>query len=560
MKNIAKLIDNLFYVMAVINIASILLLPSNNTDVFIWNLNFFYTFGSIILLLSRIVIDFSINRLGGLVFRKTSVDLLFVLSGLFFLRYSFKFFQFYILMRQMILLVRYSTENRFRSKNLKTIFKYPTLWIILSFFFAIIFGSFALMLPGMAGDGKTVNYIDALFTSTSAICVTGLTVIDTASSYSIFGQMIILFLIQIGGLGIMTISSALALVLGQKFSLRSEALMQNVLGQNQVLNFSQLVKNIIVFTFTIEFIGFILLLIPFYQEFHNIEKTVYFAFFHAVSAFCNAGFALFSDNFIRFQSNFLLNITISFLIIFGGLGFAVIDDTRHLFRFKNKFNGLKLHSKIVIMTTMSLIIFGTLAFLILEYTNTMRHLNLFDRILTSFFQSVTTRTAGFNTIDFSAINKSTCLITILLMYIGASPGSTGGGIKTTTFAVVFLAVVSILKGSRDVTVYNRKIPDKTIINVLALIVVSIGLITLFLTLLMIVEPFSFEKIAFEAFSAFGTVGLSMGITPFLSGLGKLLIIFLMFIGRVGPLSFIYAFAESVLPLKFAVPQENIDIG
>ncbi len=560
MKKAAKFIDNLFYVLAVINIATILLIPAIQANHLVWTLNFIYTFSSILLLLVRVVLELIENRMSATVFRKTSADLLFILSGLFFLRHSFKFFQFYLLVRQMILIAKSSTELSFKNKNFKTLFKYPTLWIILSFFFAIIFGSFVLMLPGMTPEGQIVDYLDTLFTSTSAICVTGLTVVDTSSSYTIFGQMIILLLIQIGGLGIMTISSGLALILGQKFSLRSEAFMQNVFGQNQIINFVQLIKNIIIFTFTLEFIGFIILLFPLYQEYNNMEKTVYSAIFHSVSAFCNAGFSIFPDNLVRFQSNIMVNFTVCFLIITGGLGFVVIDDTKNLFRFKGKFSNLRLHTKVVLMTTLFLLIFGTLAFFILEYNNTLRHMNLFDRLMTSFFQSTTTRTAGFNTIDFSAINKSTGLITIILMYIGASPGSTGGGIKTTTFAVIFLAVVAILKGSRDVTAYNRKIPDKTIINVLALLVVSFAFIMTIFVIMLTIEPFSFEKIAFEVFSAFGTVGLSMGITPYLSGLGKMLIIILMFVGRVGALSFIYAFAETVLPLKYAVPQENIDIG
>lgn len=452
------------------------------------------------------------------------------------------------------------TNKKLENDHLKNLFKYPALWIIISFFTAIITGSFALMLPGMTNNGISLSYIDALFTSTSAICVTGLNVVDTITYYSVYGQLVIIFLIQIGGLGIMTISSALAMAIGQKFSLRSGALMQNVLASNPTVDFSQLIKNIIIFTFSFEFVGSLLLTIPFYKHYGNLFEAYYSAVFHAVSAFCNAGFALFSDNLMSFHSDVIVNLTVCGLIIAGGIGFFVIDDSKKLFKRKSKFSHLRLHSKVVLVTTFFLLAFGTIIFFFTEFNNTMKDMSFIDRLLASFFQSTTTRTAGFNTIDMSRITYPTTLVCILLMYIGASPGSTGGGIKTTTFAIIMLSVISIMKGSRDVTLFNRKISDELMMKVLALLALSIIFIIIIVFFLMIIEPFSFEKILFEAISAFGTVGLSMGITGYLSNFGKLLIISLMFIGRVGPLTFIFAFAENVTPLKYAVPQENIDIG
>ncbi len=559
MKRLLSIIDISFFFVAVFNLLLILIVPSN-TDEFSWRVNYLYTFSTVFLLLLRSLLILWDNRFSTESFRRLSIDLFFVLIGLFSLRFSLKFFQFYILIRESLIVFQKATNRSIERDQFNSLFKYPTLWIILSFFGAIILGSFALVLPGMTNKGFSVNYIDALFTSTSAICVTGLTVVDTGTFFSPYGQMVILMLIQIGGLGIMTISSALALAIGQKFSLRSGVLMQNVLSQSNLISFSQLIKNIIIFTLTFELAGALLLIYPFYTELGNIFQAICYAVFHSVSAFCNAGFALFPDNFIRFRANPVLNLTICTLIIVGGIGFAVIDDSKKIFKRNGRFSHLKLHSKIVLITTLFLLISGTILFFISEYNHTMKHFHFFERVLASFFQSTTTRTAGYNTIDFSRISYATVLVSIILMYIGASPGSTGGGIKTPTLAIIVLSVISIMKGSRDVTVFNRRFSDEIMMKVLALIALSLFFVLSIVFILLMIEPFSFEKILFESFSAFGTVGLSMGITSFLSSIGKLLIIILMFIGRVGALTFIFAFAENVLPLKYAVPQENVDIG
>lgn len=559
MKKIFQAFDITFFFIAILNILLILIIPSN-TDEFSWKINYFYTFSTAVLLLIRTLLSLTLSHFSSESFRRISIDLFFILSGIFMLRYSLKYFQFYIFIRETILVLQRVTSKQIEKDYFNHLFKYPTLWIVLSFFGAIILGSFALVLPGMTNENHSISYIDALFTSTSAVCVTGLTVVDTFSYFSIYGQIAILILIQIGGLGIMTISSALAIAIGQKFSLRSGVLMQNVLSQNNPINFSSLIKNIILFTLGFEFIGSCFLMFTMTKQFDDFFQAAYFSVFHSISAFCNAGFSLFSDSFVRFQSNLVINFTICFLIIFGGIGFSVIEDCKKLFHKNFRFSQLRLHSKVVITTTLALLLFGTLAFFITEYAHTMKNLNFFDKMLASFFQSTTTRTAGFNTIDFSKIAYPTVLISIILMYIGASPGSTGGGIKTPTLAIILMSVIAIIKGSRDLTAFNRKFPDSVMLKVLALIALSLFFIFAIVILLMMIEPFSFEKILFEAFSAFGTVGLSMGITPFLSQVGKLLIILLMFIGRVGPLTFIFIFAENIIPLKYAVPQENVDIG
>ncbi|HPM01684.1 MAG: potassium transporter Trk [Candidatus Cloacimonetes bacterium] len=559
MKRLIALIDLSFFFIAVFNLLLILIIPSN-TDEFSWRINYIYTFTTVILLLVRSLLVLIREKFSTNAFRRISIDLFFILTGLFSIRFSLKLFQFYVLIREILIVFQKVTNEKLEKDYFNNLFKYPTLWIILSFFGAIILGSFALILPGMTNKGYYLNYIDALFTSTSAICVTGLTVTDTGTSFSVYGQLVILTLIQIGGLGIMTISSALALAIGQKFSLRSGALMQNVLSQGNLTSFTQLIKNIIIFTFTFEIMGALLLIYPLYNRLGNMFQAVYYAIFHSVSAFCNAGFALFPDSFVQFRTNPLLNLTICMLIVCGGLGFAVIDDSKKLFKRNTHFSHLKLHSKIVLTTTFFLLLAGTFLFFVSEYNYTMKSFHFFDKLLSSFFQSTTTRTAGFNTIDFSKISYASVLISIILMYIGASPGSTGGGIKTPTLAIIILSVVSIIKGKRDVTVFNRRFSDEIMMKVLALIALSLFFVMSIVFILLLIEPFSFEKILFESFSAFGTVGLSMGITSFLSNFGKLLIIILMFIGRVGPLTFIFLFAENVLPLKYAVPQENVDIG
>ncbi|MCB5250996.1 MAG: TrkH family potassium uptake protein [Candidatus Cloacimonetes bacterium] len=559
MKKCVSIFDNIFVVIASINLFLILFTQSGKAD-HVWQINYFYTYTTVILLLLRSSIVFIQNSFSGYTLRRLSIDILFVFFSFFTIKYSLKLIQFYFVIRALALLLKKYSKSKKDIHTYNNLFKYPALWVILSFLSTIFIGTLILLLPGITNKEVNINFIDALFTSTSSVCITGLTVYDIGVSFSHIGQLLILILIQVGGLGIMTISSALAIAIGQRFSLRSGALIQNVLNRNYSIDFPQLLKNIITFTFTVEILGALLLIYPFYKYFGNIAQSVYYAIFHSISAFCNAGFSLFSGNLLAFRTNPIVTFTITTLVIIGGLGFAVIDDSKKIFRHNGRFKQLKLHSKIVLVTSLALILSGTLLFFISEYNYTMKSFGFFEKLQSSYFQSVTTRSAGFNTIDFSQISFATVLLTVFLMYVGSSPGSTGGGIKTTTLAIIVLSIISILKGNKDLVVFNRHISETTLLKAMAIIALSLFFILSILFMLTLIEPFSFEKIFFEAFSAFSTTGLTMGITSMFSSVGKLLIIILMFIGRVGPLTFIFLLSEHVTPMKYVVPQENVEIG
>ncbi len=489
------------------------------------------------------------------------IDLAFI-SILLLVKGTDNFFQFYILGRQSIILIKhFFTQSSGKASFLSDLAKNPPILLMLSFILTIFVGTLFLLLPQATNpnEGET-TLLGALFTATSATCVTGLIVYDTGTHFSTFGQLIILLLIQIGGLGIMTISSALALIIGQKLSVRSESLIQNVVGESNKVDMISLVKSILLMTLFFEIIGALYLFFVFRGMHWNSAKAIYHSVFHSVSAFCNAGFSLYSDSLIQFRSNFNINFVITSLIILGGIGFPVINNIKNNISRKFRFSYLTLHTKVVLVTTIILIILGTAAFFISEYNGLMNGYSLKDRIYSSYFQSVTTRTAGFNTIDTTRLSKASVFMTIILMYIGASPGSTAGGIKTTTFAIIVLSALALVSGNRDVNVFKRKINENTIKRVMALISISLFLLSVFIFMLLITEKFSFDKIVFEAFSAFGTVGLSMGITAHLTNIGKLIIIVLMYLGRVGPLTLIFALSETKPKINYQFVEEKINIG
>ncbi|MDY6916026.1 MAG: TrkH family potassium uptake protein [Candidatus Cloacimonadota bacterium] len=477
-----------------------------------------------------------------------------------FVKDSERIFQLYLLGRQSFIIIRYLSIRKHEDSFFDKLSENPPIFVLLSFLITIFGGTLLLLLPRATAAGATTTFLDALFTSTSATCVTGLIVVDTGTHFTILGQLVILLLIQIGGLGIMSVSSAFAIMLGQKVSLRSESLMQNVMGESNKLDMKYLVKNIVIVTFIFELLGAIFLYFTFKSDFLSTQKAIYYAVFHSISSFCNAGFSLFPDSFVNYLGNLNINLVVTFLIIFGGIGFPFMVDIRRNLKKGFKFSRLSLHSKIVLSTTITLIVLGTIAFFIGEYNSEMENLPLEKRLLASFFQSVTTRTAGFNTIDNSELSRASVFSTIILMFIGASPGSTGGGIKTTTFWVVIIAVIAMLKGYKDVNVFKRKVTQDIIKKVIVLIAISAATIAFMVYLLFIFEPFSFEQILFEATSAFGTVGLSMGITSWLSSVGKIIIIVLMYLGRVGPLTLIYAISETKAKIEFHYTEEKIGIG
>ena len=487
------------------------------------------------------------------------IDLVMLLMGSVLFIYQAKFVIFFLLIRQTYFILTYLIFRSFEGRFYKLLTNNPPVTLMLSFLGVITVGTVLLMLPASSMDNKVTPLIDALFTATSATCVTGLTVLNTSNYFTIFGQVVIMLLIQIGGLGIMTISTAFALVMGQRLTLKLENVMHSMMGEALSFDVFALLKNIVLVTLIIETIGATILYLSFVRVMEPL-RAFYYAVFHSVSAFCNAGFSLYTDNMVSFIDNVNVNMALTFLIILGGLGFAVIIDLYHYAAGKEKAKRLSLHTKMVLVTTAALLAGGLIAYLISEYNYSMRGFIMPRRLLASWFQSVTTRTAGFNTIDNSMLSSGSVLVSLILMFIGASPGSTGGGIKTTTFAVLILSVTSMLRGRKDLTLMNRKISISNAREATSLVTLAGAILLIIIFVLMMTQPFSFEKIAFEAVSAFATVGLSMGITADLNHIGKLLITLLMYIGRIGPLTLIYALSVSKRHGNIELAEEKIAIG
>jgi len=438
----------------------------------------------------------------------------------------------------------------------------PAQVVLLSFGGWILLGALILMLPVSAAPGKTIHFIDALFMSTSATCVTGLSSISLPDEFSIFGQMIMLLLAQVGGLGIMTLSSSMAVIMGKNLQMREQVIMQDVLDTSGTEELLKLIVDIIRYTFVIEFVGAILLTIGFYQLGFEIGQSLYFGFFHSIMAFCNAGYALFNNNLEDFKFVPLIHMTVAFLLIFGGIGFSVMKDVFQTFKSKRTFKHLTVHTKLVLTVNTILIIFGTIYLFFGEFLHAFEDMSMWQRFQVSFFQAVTPRTAGFNTINLNALHPHSLYMLILLMFIGASPGSTGGGVKTTTFAILLQSVTATLKGKSDVEFFERKVNSATVVKSIAIFIISLIVVSAGVLVMMRLEPDkSFLSVFFEVVSAFGTVGLSVGITPFLTLLGKMTIIILMFIGRVGPLTLVLAVgSRAVMPSNLEYPEGKVLIG
>lgn len=410
--------------------------------------------------------------------------------------------------------------------------------LVSGFALLILIGAMLLSLPIASKSGESLKLIDAFFTATSAVCVTGLTIADTGSHFSLFGQIVIISLIQIGGLGIMTASTLIALLLGKKIQLKERLLIQESFNHYTSSGIIRLVLYVIKLTFVIEFIGGILLTIFLWSDYGYY--AIYLGFWHAISSFCNAGFDIFAhgNSYINYATHLGINLTLTLLIITGGLGFFVIND---IFR-KRNWRNLDVQSKLILTVTGSLLIGGTIIVFLLEHSNpkTLGALSLGDQILASFIQTVS-RTAGIATVDISYFYSSTFLVIIFLMFIGASPGSTGGGIKTSTFGIIISSVIALIKGKRDVEVYYRKIPNEIVSRSFMVFFVSVTLVLFVTWLLTILENQPFLFLLFEAVSAFSTAGLSTSVSPELSDMGKFIIILTMFVGRVGMLTFVMSF-------------------
>ncbi|WP_144547123.1 TrkH family potassium uptake protein [Bacillus sp. X1(2014)] len=436
----------------------------------------------------------------------------------------------------------------------------PPKILVLGFGLIILLGSFLLTLPFSTTNGEGLSFINAFFTATSATCVTGLVVVDTGTTFSVAGQVIILCMIQVGGLGFMTFATFFAFLLGKRISLKERILLQESLNNLSMEGIVRLAQRILIFTAVIEFTGALLLSIRFSFDM-DIGKAIYFGIFHSVSNFNNAGFDLMGEfhSLTGYVDDPTVTLTISSLIILGGIGFIVMNE---LFEYRNS-KRLSLHTKIVLMTSITLLAVGTAGIFLFEYSNglTLKPLSFSGKILGSFFQSVTARTAGANTLNIGDLTQSSLLLIILLMFVGASPGSTGGGIKTTTFTTLIGAVWSQIRGKEDVIFYRQRIEYETIYKALTVTFSGIFLVMLMTLILTISEHGQdFLAILFEVTSAFATVGLSMGLTPELSPLGKTLIIFTMFAGRVGPLTIAYAVTIRRNPDAFRYPKGKITIG
>ncbi|MCR4442300.1 MAG: TrkH family potassium uptake protein [Peptococcaceae bacterium] len=436
----------------------------------------------------------------------------------------------------------------------------PAQMLALGFIAVIFIGAALLSLPYSSADGKGLPFIDALFTSTSAVCVTGLVVVDTGTYFSAFGQLVILLLIEIGGLGFMTFATLFAILLGRKITLKERILLQEALNQLSLEGIVRLAKHVMKIAFVIQATGAVLLSLAWWKEL-GPGRAVYYGIFHAVSAFNNAGFDLFGDfrSLEAYAGDIMTNLVVAALIITGGLGFVVLAEL-----YAKRKSKLSLHSHLVIIASAALIIFGTFAILILEYSNpkTLALLEPQDRVLASFFQAVTPRTAGFSTLPISGMRDTTLLVLIVYMFIGAAPGSTGGGIKVTTFVSLAASVAASFKGKVEVVIGERALPPVIIQKAVAVALSALVLVLVVTGVLTMTEEAGFLPLLFEAVSAFGTVGLSTGVTPQLTAAGKTVIIFTMYAGRIGPVTLAYALAQkrkiSLAHIKY--PEEKILIG
>ena len=443
-------------------------------------------------------------------------------------------------------------------KNIRFLEKWSSVQIItVGFLFIILLGAAILSLPISSRSGQWTNLVDSLFTATSAVCVTGLVVLDTATHWSLFGKVVIISLIQIGGLGFMTIATMISLIRGKKINLKERLLIQESLNQIDLSGIVSLTRKIILMVFIIESVGGILLSISFIPKFGLIGGLAY-GFFHSISAFCNAGFDLMGSisgefsSLTSFYDNSFIMITVSLLIILGGLGYPVILDV-----LKNKrFSKLNVHSKLVITSTVLLLLVGFVFIFGLEYNNpdTLGNMDMKGKVLSSIFQTSTLRTAGFNSIDLALTKEPTILLMIILMLIGASPASTGGGIKTTTVAVLFLTVKDFLCGKDEIHIFERSISFDSIKKAIVIFFIAIFIFIVGTLVLSITNPqFSLIECVFEVMSAYATVGLSIGGSPNLNTIGKFIIMILMFLGRVGSLTIFTA----ILSINIAKKDKNI---
>ena len=435
----------------------------------------------------------------------------------------------------------------------------PAQLIIVSFASIILIGSFMLYLPYSTVGNKGIRYIDALFTSTSAVCVTGLVVVDTGTKFSIIGQIFILLLIQAGGLGIMTIAAFIQVSLGSQMSLYGRFSTAALLDQSNLKNLYTIIKSIVAITFVVESLGILMFYPYFYNLFHISGKAIYYSIFHSVSAFCNAGFSLFNTSFMNAIGNIWVNFVLMFLIVTGGLGFTVLLNLSKRVIYGEK-ERITVQTRLVLISTSFFIVIGAILFFLFERNYILKNHSPVEKFLASLFQSITTRTAGFNTVNTSNLRPITLFVMSIFMFIGASPGSTGGGIKTTTVFILFLSIITILRDQRFNTIFKRRIPYQVVNRAFAILVSAIVLVITAIILLGLTQSAHFISLYFEAISAFGTVGLSAGVTPNLTDFGKIIIIITMFAGRIGPLTLVLAIRNVQTTRLVTYPEERVMVG
>lgn len=447
--------------------------------------------------------------------------------------------------------------------KIRAFFSSPLRQFVISFILLIASGTALLLLPWSTINGISIT--DALFTSTSAVCVTGLIVLDTAVDFTFFGQTVFLLLIQFGGFGIMTFSIAIFSFFGSGFSIKWRFTFGSIYNDLQTIPVGAILKRIILYTLTIEAIVAVILFTRFIKHF-DIKTALWHSVFHAVSAFCNAGFSTFTNSLMDFRNDPIVNLTVMGAIISGGLGFIVLTEIIRIEKKSkdNTFKKFSLHSKIVLFTSFILIVTGAILILALEWSHYINNDTFTDKLLISFFQSITCRTAGFNTVEISALRESTLTVMMLLMFIGGSPGSMAGGIKVTTFAVVFGVILAKFKGKNEIVFWHRRISDKLIAKSTTLVILSFTVIYISTIVLLSLHSFdlqnSFLSVLFEVISAFSTVGLSTGITSSIPDDGKILIALIMFTGRIGLLAIITAITADNKSAPYSTAEENIMIG
>ncbi len=429
----------------------------------------------------------------------------------------------------------------------------------------ILLGAGLLMLPWAAAPGVHLRFLEALFTSTSAVCVTGLVVMDTPHDFTLFGQLVILFLIQAGGLGYSIMATLLLLALGQRIGLRERMQMAEALSTMDMAGLVRFVKTVVLITFTLEGIGAVFLSLRFAADMEPIQ-ALYQGLFHAVSAFNNAGFSLFSDGLIQYRGDLTVNLVVTTLIILGGIGFLIYKDL--LENVRGKRFRFQTHTKLAVLVTAMLLVVGTVGIWVLEWNNpkTMEAMPVGDQALVAYFHSVSARTAGFNTVDLSQMRDATLYFIILLMAVGGSPGSTAGGIKTTAFGIVCLSTWAVLRQRADVEMFHRRVPNDLVVRATCLAVLAMASVTIFTLVLAYTEGRSFLGLMFEVASAIGTVGLSVGdggvrsFSALFTDVGKLVIILTMFVGRFGPLTIGLFAIKTHAQMKYRYPESKVVLG